>query len=282
MADLRKISRAVSVAIVFVIITASTTAKQTNPLDPVWNAIYELQQKVSDLIQQDNNQQQQIIDLQLQVSNLKSRLDQFEKGLLVYYNFDEGSGNEVKDSIRNNIGNIYGATWTEGKFGNALDFDGVDDYVQGSDSIFPEGNSPRTVSLWAKPIYDDKYHIAFVYGTMEYNKVTALMINGFDSDEIYSNRWTVSQHGSGIYSDTKQISDVWIFVAFTFDGNTYKLYENAVLTGSGTMVTNTVLNNFYMGKYADESAYFNGIIDEVKIYNRALTPEEIQEQYENP
>jgi len=53
-----------------------------------------------------------------------------DDGLVAEWHFDEGSGSVLEDSSGNgNDGVIYGATWVEGKYGKALSFDGVDDYV---------------------------------------------------------------------------------------------------------------------------------------------------------
>ena len=56
---------------------------------------------------------------------------QSDDGLVAEWHFDEGSGSVVEDSSGNgNDGVIYGATWVDGKYGNALSFDGVDDNLE--------------------------------------------------------------------------------------------------------------------------------------------------------
>ena len=70
-------------------------------------------------------------------------------GLVGHWSFDEGNGNVVYDySGNDNTGNIYGATWVEGVLGGALSFDGVDDYIEISNT--PEFNSftQITTSSW--------------------------------------------------------------------------------------------------------------------------------------
>ena len=132
-------------AIVLVIITASTTANEGNPFEAIWNAI--------------NNQQQQITDLQKQVSDLQNRLDQIEEGLVVYYNFNEGKGTVVKDNTGRNIGTIYGATWVDGKFGKALSFDGVDDKINIPSSVL-NGLNDVTSEFWVKTTDNHGYIIS--------------------------------------------------------------------------------------------------------------------------
>jgi hypothetical protein len=66
--------------------------------------------------------------------------------------FDEGSGTIAKDdSGYGNDGTIYGAKWVDGKYGKALSFDGVDDYLEVPDSdILDSGTSDFSISLWYK------------------------------------------------------------------------------------------------------------------------------------
>lgn len=71
---------------------------------------------------------------------------QSDEGLVAEWHFDEGSGTIAKDeSGSGNDGAIYGAKWVEGKFGKALEFDGVDDYVKVPDD---DSLDVTTLSLW--------------------------------------------------------------------------------------------------------------------------------------
>jgi len=72
-----------------------------------------------------------------------------------YWNFNEGSGADVFDAQELNDGEIIDGTWTTGKLGNAIDFDGVDDYVEVADDnslSFGDGldDSPFTFAAWIK------------------------------------------------------------------------------------------------------------------------------------
>ncbi len=61
---------------------------------------------------------------------LISLVNASDEGLVAYYSFDEGSGNVLHDLSGNeNDGTIYGAKWVDGKYGKALEFDGINDYV---------------------------------------------------------------------------------------------------------------------------------------------------------
>jgi len=68
-----------------------------------------------------------------------------------HWKFDEGSGPVAYDSAGINHGVIYGPNWTTGAIGDALDFDGTDDYVEVPDSNVLDITSEITLSAWIKP-----------------------------------------------------------------------------------------------------------------------------------
>ncbi len=75
-----------------------------------------------------------------------------DDGLVAQWHFDEGSGSVLADSSGNgNDGVVHGATWVEGKYGKALSFDGVDDYVNcGNDGSLKRSNTDFTIEVWIK------------------------------------------------------------------------------------------------------------------------------------
>jgi hypothetical protein len=77
---------------------------------------------------------------------------QSDDGLVAEWHFDEGEGSVLKDSSGNgNDGVIYGAIWVDGKYGGALSFDGVDDYVEVPDAPqLSGGGKDLTIEAWIK------------------------------------------------------------------------------------------------------------------------------------
>jgi len=76
-------------------------------------------------------------------------VDSQPQGLVGYWNFDQGSGTTASDSSGyNNHGTIYGASWTSGKVGGALSFDGLDDYVDCGNSETLDPTQEATVEAW--------------------------------------------------------------------------------------------------------------------------------------
>ncbi|RLF66849.1 MAG: hypothetical protein DRN30_01385 [Thermoplasmata archaeon] len=161
-----------------------------------------------------------------------------------------------------------------GKFGKALSFDGVDDYVEVPDSPNLDGMEQLTVTAWVKTT------------TLKYQYIVSK-----ESYSLYLDDYTVyfkvvnendSSQGLGITLDegTDMVNN-WYFFAGVYDGSKIKIYSNGKLEAthdfSGKVKDSAT--SLYIGKLYYGTRYFNGIIDEVRIYNRALTDEEIKQLY---
>ena len=187
------------------------------------------------------------------------------------WKFDEGSGTTAYDSSPSgNTGTlINGPLWTAGKFGNGLLFDGVNDYVSIPDtSSLNFGTGDFSFSLWLKMNAIGKYY-----------QILSKRINagtGWELELYPSNILSfIIEKGDGytIGADSGSVqSNTWYHVVGVFKNNNYvKLYLNAVeysSTFSGTFNTNA--NRPLRMGYYEWTNYFNGTIDEVRIYNRAI------------
>jgi len=200
-----------------------------------------------------------------------------DTSLVGYWQFDEGSGTTATDSSGNgNNGTINGATWVDGKLGKALSFDGIDDYVLASPISLPK----FTITLWTKRngtqtdntnIFTDIYNPP----APKVNYQIAFLGNNLVGG-IYNSGWTYTP---GV---TLQ-SDVWKYVVLTYDGANLILYIDGVIGSSAPLVTTPSSGNsgIRIGRRADGTAdYYKGCIDEVAIYNRALSADEIKAHYE--
>ena len=201
--------------------------------------------------------------------------------LIGYWNLNEGSGNIAHDSSGNgNDGTISEAAWVDnGGCGQALSFDGRDDYVEIS---YTELNHPEdqiTVSLWFKT---DEFNDHDLVSTHHYGGY------GIEFDEALT--WNVNIEGAGytsIHIPQEYISlNTWYFVTGTYDGNALSIYLNGVLKDE-LVITGKIHyahdNSVIVGADASSGTgtesqygYFKGYIDEVRIYNYALTQSEIQ------
>ncbi len=205
-------------------------------------------------------------------------------GLVGAWNFDEGEGNIAYDTSGNNNNGtlINGPLWVQGMIGKALLFDGSNDYVSIPAKIF---TYPMSIILWSKS--DDVNDRHFVYSSQGTG-------DGWGTE----NETHVSQSSSGnfsFFSKTNNIEHIrrnvsgfnttsWHFLAINLS-STYEFYvdNNLVdsLTISGTPNFSNYGNFTYFGKPSSNLRYTKGILDEIYIFNRVLSSQEISLLYNN-
>jgi hypothetical protein len=195
---------------------------------------------------------------------------------------DEGSGTKVYDQSGNNIdGTIYGATWTTGRFGNALLFDGVDDYVWlGNPSTLMV--SQFSIEAWFKTTATV---VQQIYRWRRYGIMLGVPILGGGAGKV---EVAFYDSGANLYkvSSAQTFNDnQWHHAVGTYDGSALRIYVDGALQGS-VVVTAQVYyeaaGGAAIGRDGNNSVYhFSGLIDEVRIYNRALTAAEISDLYNN-
>ena len=152
---------------------------------------------------------------------------------------------------------------------SAYYFDGNGDYLEYVTNIPSFDN--YTISLWAKPASSGTYEAMF----SSYDNSN----NGFQIDLNGNNFHIRKSSGGNIVLSTAQL-DVWTFIAFTYDGTNSIAYINSVRDNESSGGT-TEFNRFRIGRNRSGSTYFSGAIDELRIYNRALTASEIASLYAN-
>jgi len=209
-----------------------------------------------------------------------------EKGLIAYWNFDR-EGDEAEDVSGNGFnGTINNCEFEKGIIGKALKFNGTGSYVevQHDEKLMPE---KFTISAWIKPVsfeaQDRGPIIVSKYGPPAYNGYLLLQegttgkpaLHTADNQDMKGDRYRAIA--------PKPIStNEWHFIAGTFDGSKLCIYVDGVLKasaqGSFDIDENGVL---VIGaqSWNKELGLFTGLIDEVKIYDRALSEKEIGEQY---
>jgi hypothetical protein len=195
-----------------------------------------------------------------------------------HWKFDEGQGNIAYDSVANNDGTIYGATWTTGRIDEALNFDGVDDYVKTLNNIFTNAQlaAGATLSAWFRTgsssygyIADDEGYLALGVNLSAHPNKLLATVDG----------------GTHLYYSSSNVNDnLWHHVAIVWDGtNTAILYFDGVSESSGPSGPPTPDNKdrpFTIGAHFTISAYLNGKIDDVRAYDRTLSAEEIWQLYQ--
>lgn len=201
------------------------------------------------------------------------------KKLLAYWPFD-GDVNDASGSGLHGV-HIGEPNYAAGKVNAALEFDGATDYVDLPDD-FADFTTGLTVTLWAKPTAAGSYARFLDWG------------NGAAADNILFYRvgttntlaFNVYQGGTAaaaVQAAEALESDVWQFLAVTMNGSgQVTLYKNGRPLQTGTvLVPNVVVRTAnYLGESNwDADALYTGWMDEVKLYNYAMTPDQIAQVY---
>jgi hypothetical protein len=214
-------------------------------------------------------------------------------GAVAYWKFDEGSGTTAYDTtVNNNDGTLYGLpTWTaDSKSGLALSFNGSTDYVEIPDSAslsFGASDS-FTLEAWVKTSTtgNQKRIISLQYGT----STMAIWLRTMNDNTVQFFIRDSNGNTTYFYSTSTITDGQWHHVVGVRDVNNDRLYlyidgveENSVTdTTNGSFDTT---DPWYIGYEADSSGgqggkqYWSGQIDEVVIYNRALSATEVLDRY---
>ncbi|MFW9991653.1 MAG: NosD domain-containing protein [Candidatus Odinarchaeota archaeon] len=195
---------------------------------------------------------------------------------VLYLPMDEGTDNTVHDQSSNgNDGLITGATWTTGISGNALHFDG-EAYIKVPNHASLNPTSEITLMAW---IYADNWNgNPRILQKGQNDNQYALTATNDDGQNVLD-LWLVGLDNGG--QITLPSMNTWHHVAGTYDGLTTKMYVDGELLdsrqASGSIRTST--HNLYIGTKehveVDALDSFKGVIDEVAIYDRGLSAEEI-------
>ena len=213
-----------------------------------------------------------------------------QTGPIAAYSFNEGSGTTVTDLSGNNItGTIVSATWTtSGKYGNALSFNGTSSYVDLGNPAALKLTGSMTIEAWVKAAAnppDDGQIVAKSNGStgwqlkttpdtgpetfgLAVGRTTSAQVQRYTTTVRSLNTW---YHVTGVYNATAKTVDIYV------NG----VLSDGVLAGTIPAVQVDAAVNANVGRRTG-GFYFNGIIDEVRIYSRALSQAEIQTDMNTP
>ncbi len=175
----------------------------------------------------------------------------------------------------NNNGTVYGATPAVGQSGDAggaYSFNGTSQYIDlASLSVLPAGLSDRTMCGWglASNIVDTRWIVA--YGTPTTKQA---MFIGLKDGALYGGGYSADAIATGYWSTA-----VWRHICLTYDGTVGRVYGDGQERANRTDTWNLVRSAFYIGRQVYGGQYWAGSIDDVRIYNRVLSPAEIQALY---
>ncbi len=202
------------------------------------------------------------------------------EGMISYWKFDQRGGTTVYDFVGDNNGVINGAVWINGKVDGALSFNGSGDYVNCGNATSLNITGAITIKAWIYPTSShwggivskgddiashDDYALWFDNGVLE------MSFNWPENWKMFSGNISIPLNA-------------WSYVGGTWDGNKVRLYVNGELDKefNWSEGISTSSAELYIGvNLGGGNEYFNGKIDEVAIYDIALSSEEIQQEYQD-
>ncbi|TLD39809.1 MAG: Cell surface protein [Candidatus Jettenia ecosi] len=218
----------------------------------------------------------------------------FTPDIQIHYALDEVTGVIATDSSGNgNHGEILGAVWTSGKSGNGLSFDGVNDSV----SVPRTNNDEISLSAWFMKNVNDTSRADAIFSGLQWHSDPQLR-EGFDMrfspgspDILRYALVTEDKNGTKITKTIKEnlvnSMNTWYHVVCTYNKTTgkQKLYVNGQRVDTdthpagNTIVPMTYYTDMKIGYSRYKIGYFNGLIDDVRLYRRAMSDQEVQDLY---
>jgi hypothetical protein len=193
------------------------------------------------------------------------------------FSFDQGSGTTVPDSSgKANNGTLTNTTWSaSGKFGSALSFNGTSSSVTVPDNATLDLTTGMTLEGWVNPTTTGT-----VWRTLIMKQNTASLVYALYGN-VNTNRPSARAFTSSELNTDGTAAvptSAWTFLTETYDGTTLRLYVNGT-QASSKAVTGSMPNStgpLRIGGNSIWAEWFSGLIDNVRVYNRALAATEIQ------
>jgi len=206
--------------------------------------------------------------------------------IILEYNFDEGAGATAYDSSGfGNNGTIINTTWTNGEKGNSLEFNGTNSYIETGQDLSWDASQNFSIGFWMKS--NSNTTIQGIMGKPGRNswEWSFIRIN----ESLSFSYWNTGGSQAIQISAGGMKKDVWYRVFLVYNGTSKKaeLYVNGSLIKSQAPITGTFQNRnnnvtigyTYSSAFTPFDYYFNGSIDEIKIYNKSLSLSEIEQDY---
>jgi hypothetical protein len=196
--------------------------------------------------------------------------------LNAHWKLDEGSGTTTTDASGNgSTGTLQGPTWTTGRFGGALRFDGVDDYVQADRPGQLAMDSALSLCAWIYPQGPGTADVGGIIMCKEGEYAVARFPDG-------SIQWALANANPGWkFINTGYIAppNHWTHIAVVYDNGTITTYADGqpvhTLAGAGAIVSHPQINDLRIGGRQASAQHFHGLIDDVRLYSYPLSADAI-------
>ena len=203
-------------------------------------------------------------------------------GLLAYYPLD-GDGTDT--SGNGNDGTVFGATPAADRFGtpnSALAFDGINDRIELGDLF--DSSQQLTLAAWVK-LDTGCFGPTKICGVIEKHTDASNSLKSFaltkpfgSGDTFFARYYDGGLEGVDVLSDTRAQADRWYFLVTTFDNGTARMYVDGVLEGEtvDTRLIQDTPTPTIIGDNTSNNHPMDGVIDDVRVYDRVLTTTEVR------
>lgn len=205
-----------------------------------------------------------------------------DNSLVLHFTFDEGAGDQlIDDSIYKNDGEVKGnPKWVDGKSGKALEFDGVGDsvLVENSDSLSMK--KALTMAMWVKAGASAEIkHAGIEKGGWEVGEYSLYPV--YENGTVIQFFDLPAACGDAVIKGPSIAGD-WHYLVGTWDGKNISLYIDGEVVKSGACEgeLKAGAQPLHIGSRLGGERFLTGIVDEVRIYNRALTKDEVKKDME--
>ena len=185
------------------------------------------------------------------------------------------NGNTNDASGSGGSGNVLGATLIANRFNQsnaAYEFDGIDDWIQATVFNLPVGTSERTLSLWAKAKPPTNHNLE---GLVEWGAASPGRTFGV-SAQFVPLVYQAKSYGGGFDVSSGQVADQsWHHRVATYGSGILRIFVDGVQRGAATIPINTGAGGVRIGVGVEGGNHFAGQIDDIRIYNRALSPVDV-------
>jgi hypothetical protein len=191
------------------------------------------------------------------------------------YGFEDAGTSVGDSSTFGNTGAIQGgATRTAGRFGSAINFDGVNDRVSIPDASSLNLASGMTLEAWVKPTTVADFRTVILK-----ERLTDLNYGLYAGGADFPTAYMATDSGTHFISSSQLDVNVWAHLAATYDGATFRLFIDGAQVASQAAIGQPMIPGngpLSIGGNTVWGEWFKGLIDEVRVYDRPLSAAEIQ------
>ncbi|MFG2078717.1 LamG-like jellyroll fold domain-containing protein [Nonomuraea maritima] len=207
------------------------------------------------------------------------------QGLVAAYGMNEGSGTSVADSSgRNNAGVATATSWQNGKYGKALSFNGTSSWVTVQDAASLRLTTGMTLSAWVNPASVANWS-SVVGKELSAGEGVSYLLYAANGGSVPSGWVQPEPYASESVAGPSSLPvNAWSHLALTYNGTYLRLFINGQQVGQ-TPFSDSLYDDgspLRIGGNQPWREYFRGLIDEVRVYNRAQTAAEIQTDMNTP